>query len=187
MPQKQKHSDLSDEELLGKYRSTGDNEWLGILLQRYTLLLLGVGLKYLKDRSAAEDAVQHIFEKTLKQLPPGTIHNFKGWLYVLLKNHCLQILRSKKIYFSDAPLDTLSQDEEPLNEIRQKEATLAEMERSLDELNADQRCAIELFYLKKMSYQQIMEQTGYSFMQVKSHIQNGKRNLKLILNKKLGR
>jgi len=44
-----------------------------------------------------------------------------------------------------------------------------------------------LFYLEKLSYQQIMEQTGLTFIQVKSYIQNGKRNLKIILSKKLAR
>jgi RNA polymerase sigma-70 factor (ECF subfamily) len=44
---------------------------------------------------------------------------------------------------------------------------------------------VERFYLHQQSYQQIAEGTGYSLSQVKSHIQNGKRNLKLLLLKQL--
>jgi RNA polymerase sigma-70 factor (ECF subfamily) len=40
-----------------------------------------------------------------------------------------------------------------------------------------------MFYLEKKTYQQIMEEKGYSFMQVKSYIQNGKRKLRVILDK----
>ena len=98
------HTNLSDEELLEAWRAYGDNRYMGFLLQRYTALLLGVALKYLKDRSLAEDAVQQVFEKALKHLPKDEILNFKGWLYVLTRNHCLQQLRDKPPMADEAAL-----------------------------------------------------------------------------------
>lgn len=178
------HQQLSDEELIARYRQSHDNNWLGVLLQRYTLLLFGVAMKYLKDKTAAEDAVQQIFLKALTQLPEGEILNFKGWLYVLMRNHCLQIFRNNNYKTSGDDLHQLITHEDLEGQIW-KEITLDQMELALKELNTEQQQTINLFYFESKSYQQIMGITGYNFMQVKSFIQNGKRNLKLILEKRL--
>lgn len=187
MPQSDAHISLPDEELLYAYRRSGDNHWLGILLQRYTVLLLGVAMKYLKDKELAQDAVQQVFLKSLTRLPEGEIQNFKGWLYILMRNHCLQQLRDRTFHAPEEALNYVPQPEGASREEHElKEMTLAQMQEALSELGPEQRTCVVRFYLEKKSYQQIMEQTGFTFAQVKSHIQNGKRNLKLILLKKNG-
>jgi RNA polymerase sigma factor (sigma-70 family) len=182
-----KYTHLSDEEMLKMHRQSTDNQCLGHLLQRYTLLLLGVGMKYLKDKDEAQDAVQQVFMKALTHLPEGEILNFKGWLYILMRNHCLQLLRSNHYKADEAVLnnvsDTATHDRE---EMMAQEYTLAQMNEAIEELNEEQKVSVVSFYIKKMSYQQIMEQTGFTFIQVKSYIQNGKRNLKIILLRKMG-
>lgn len=59
------------------------------------------------------------------------------------------------------------------------------LEIALKELKADQKTCVELFYLKHMSYGDIVDVTGYDLKKVKSYIQNGKRNLKLKLEEQL--
>ncbi len=181
-----RHKNLTDEELLLAYRKSDDNQWLGYLLQRYTALLLGVALKYLKDRELAEDAVQQVFLKALTHLPKEQILNFKGWLYILVRNHCLQQLRDKPGSADDSALGQLAVSADEGEELMQHEYTLQQMESCIGLLSTEQRTTITMFYLQKQSYEQIISQTGYTFMQVKSFIQNGKRNLKTILLKKLG-
>lgn len=181
-----RHSKLSDEELLQAYRKTADNLWLGHLLQRYTTLLLGVAMKYLKDHALAEDAVQQIFLKALTHLPKEEIANFKGWLYILMRNHCLQQLRDKTYNTDTDAIHGLAASPPDTDEVMLQEYTLQQMDEGILQLNEEQRVTITLFYLQKKSYEQITAQTGYSYMQVKSFIQNGKRNLKTILLKKLG-
>jgi RNA polymerase sigma-70 factor (ECF subfamily) len=176
---------LTDEELLLAYRADGDNKWLGFLLQRYTALLFGVALKYLRDKDKAEDAVQQVFEKILTLMPKEEILNFKGWLYILMRNHCLHQLRERTFDTNEDLLASISAPETDKEEIQWQEHTLQQMNEAIQLLSEDQRMAITLFYLKKYSYEQIIEQTGYSFMQVKSYIQNGKRNLRTTLLKKL--
>lgn len=180
------HTNLSDEELILAYRRDEDNRWLGYLLQRYTTLLLGVALKYLKDKPQAEDAVQQVFIKVLTNLPKEQILNFKGWLYILMRNHCLQQLRDKTYNADDSALKYIPDAPNDNEEIKWQEHTINQLTDALQQLNDEQRITIELFYLQKCSYEQIITRTGYSFMQVKSFIQNGKRNLKNILVKKLG-
>lgn len=185
MPNQTSHSTLNDEDLLRHYRHSGDNAWLGTLLQRYTLLLLGVAMKYLKDKEAAQDAVQQIFLKALTHLPQGEIQNFKGWLYILMRNHCLQSLRDKTYLAAEEILEYLPATPDAKADLILHDATLERMEEALDELAGEQKICVQQFYLQKQSYQQIMEATGFTFAQVKSHIQNGKRNLKIALEKKL--
>lgn len=177
------HKDLSDEELIFSFRKSSDNALLGVLLQRYTLLLLGVAIKYLKDKTAAEDAVQHVFLKAITHLPKENIQNFKGWLYILMRNYCLQQLRDKQHHADDGLLTYIPAAEENKDERIWKETTIEKMQDAILLLEEQQRRCITLFYLQKQSYKQIMEQTNYTFEQVKSYIQNGKRNLKLILTK----
>lgn len=176
---------ITDNELLKKYQSDLNKEWLGILLQRYTLLLLGVCMKYLKNEEEAKDAVQQIFLKALNELEKYQVDYPKSWLYKIACNYCLMKLRDRK-----STLELDQQDEKLFitdtdkEYIAEKEINLNLLEEALEELNQEQKSCISLFYHHKKSYQQISDITGYSLLQVKSNIQNGKRNLKLLLLKK---
>jgi RNA polymerase sigma factor (sigma-70 family) len=181
------NENFSDKELLQLYYSGQDQKWLGILLERYTLLLLGVCMKYLKDENEARDCVQQVFLKVLVEAPKYKVDYFKSWLYIIAKNHCLMKLRNKGIR-SEKELKeniTIASEEYRKKEIEAKEFTYQELEKAIEELSEEQKQCVILFYLQKNSYQQITEKTGYSLLQVKSFIQNGKRNLRNILEKKL--
>lgn len=180
------YSHISDGELLGYYYADGNQEWIGLLLQRYTLLLLGVCMKYLKNETEAKDCVQQIFLKVLTEAPKYKIDYFKSWLYMVAKNHCLMRLRDKGGKGVKELNDIhLAETESNKEELLQSEKTYDLLAEAITELNEDQRVCVHLFYLQKQSYQQISERSGYSLMQVKSYIQNGKRNLKIILERKL--
>lgn len=179
------YATYSDEELVKQYRDTGRATFVGALLERYTVLLLGVGMKYLKDKEEASDAVQQVFLKVLTVLPITDVQCFKGWLYVLMRNHCLQLLRERKRRWGeDVPAQVPAAETANITLLWEQELLLDKMQEALGGLEKGQRDCIRLFYLEKQSYQQIMEQKGYSFMQVKSHIQNGKRKLRLLLAEK---
>lgn len=176
---------LTDQELLEQFHLDGDNKWLGLLLQRYTLLLLGVCMKYLKDEEEAKDAVQQVFEKCLKELQKYKVDYFKSWIYMVAKNHCLMKLRDKgkaPVPVTEKMISTPA-DESNVADYIQKEELLNKLSASIPLLGQEQRSCIELFYLQKKSYHEIAASTGYTLMQVKSHIQNGKRNLKMLLQK----
>jgi RNA polymerase sigma-70 factor (ECF subfamily) len=178
---------IRDAELLELYHKDGNGEWLGILLQRYTLLLLGICMKYLKNEEEAKDCVQQIFLKVLSEAGKYKIDYFKSWLYMVAKNHCLMQLRNKqgKSIKELADDDYPSIKEEDKNDLLADEETYTLLEEAIKELNEEQRQCVTLFYLQKNSYQQIVDKTDYSLLQVKSYIQNGKRNLKLLLEKKM--
>ena len=171
-----RYDNLSDNELLEYYYQSKDQQWIGILLERYTLLLLGVCMKYLKNEEEARDAVQQIFLKVLTEASKYKIDFFKSWVYMVAKNYCLMKLRSRQgRYIKELDEATaIVQHETNKHDLLDDEKTYSLLEQSISELNAEQKQCVTLFYLKKNSYQQITEATGFSLMQVKSYIQNGK-------------
>lgn len=175
----------SDEELILLYQQSGNNQWLGILLERHTLLLLGIAMKYLKDQTQAQDAVQQVFIKTITHFPQEPIQNFKGWLYILMRNYCFGILRNQgNIHSTEEALAYLPASESKTQaEWMNDEMMRQHMQQAIDALHPEQQLCIRLFYIEERSYKEIMERTNFSFEQVKSYIQNGKRNLKIALQK----
>ena len=182
-----RYDSLSDNELLANYQRSKDQQWIGILLERYTLLLLGVCMKYLKNEEEAKDAVQQVFLKVLMEVSKYKIDFFKSWLYMVAKNHCLMKLRAQQGKHTQELKEeaTIEQHDTDRNDLLANEKTYSLLEQSVHELNLEQKQCVTLFYLEKKSYQQITEATGFTLMQVKSHIQNGKRNLRMLLEKKL--
>jgi RNA polymerase sigma factor (sigma-70 family) len=177
---------ITDQQLLENFYKDHDNKWLGVLLQRYTLLLLGVSMKYLKNEEEAKDCVQQIFEKVILELQKYRVTYFKSWLYMVVKNQCLMRLREKQNKMTiDIPETLPAAPETDKEELWQNELTMELMNESLLELSPEQQQCVTLFYLHKKSYQEISESAGYSLLQVKSYIQNGKRNLRLMIEKKL--
>ena len=179
---------ISDQELLDRFYADRKNEWLGILLQRYTLLLFGVCMKYMKQEEEAKDCVQQIFIKVITELPRYKVTYFKSWIYTIARNHCLMKLRDSHSR-TTAVTDTMlaAWDEEgSYSKHLEKDQLLDLMSQSLEELGKEQKLCVILFYLEKRSYQEIADATGFTLMQVKSHIQNGKRNLKLLMERKTG-
>ena len=179
--------DLTDEELLERFKTDENSEWIGILFDRYAILLLGMCMKYLKNEEDAKDGVQQVFLKVLTEVAKYKIDFFKSWLYMVAKNHCLMKLRAQQgKYTQELKEETaIEQHETDRNDLLTNEKTYSLLEESVDELNLEQKQCVTLFYLEKKSYQQITEATGFNLMQVKSHIQNGKRNLRMLLGKKL--
>jgi RNA polymerase sigma factor (sigma-70 family) len=180
-----KYKHIDDNRLLQNFYADKNNEWLGVLLQRYTLLLLGVCMKYLKNEEEAKDCVQQVFLKAITELHKYKVDYFKSWLYMVAKNNCLMKLRDKnknQVEMNEQILSTPYETED-IDRYIEKDTALAHMEAALHLLNEEQLTCITLFYLEKKSYQETAEQTGYSLLKVKSHIQNGKRNLKIMLQR----
>jgi RNA polymerase sigma factor (sigma-70 family) len=183
------YAHINDQELLEKFYATHDNAWLGTLLQRYTLLLLGVCMKYLKNEEEAKDGVQQVFLKAITELHKYRVEYFKSWLYMVAKNHCLMKLRDKQgrsmTEIKEQMAVTPPEEGNILHEHLEKDKQLDLMSDSLQQLNEEQKLCVTLFYLEKKSYQEIAERTGFNLLQVKSYIQNGKRNLKILIEKRV--
>jgi RNA polymerase sigma factor (sigma-70 family) len=177
----------SDATLLDLYKKDKDTKWIGYLFERYTLLVFGVCMKYLKQVNDAKDATQQVFEKAFGEVNKYEVTYFKSWIYSIARNHCLMQLRSKghQIVFMESLPEDLEGNSTTMEPFDSKENHLNEkvenLSAAIQHLNQEQKLCIDLFYLQKLSYREIEEKTGFSFQQVKSYIQNGKRNLRIYL------
>jgi RNA polymerase sigma factor (sigma-70 family) len=175
----------ADDELIVQFKKHSDMKVLAELYDPYMSMVYGVCLKYLKDREESKDAVMHIFEKLVTALQTHEVTHFKSWLYVLARNHCLMHLRSaknKKFHeLSEVHMETIElrhPEGEPEFELH-----LGKLEKCIEELGMEQRECVQLFYLQQKCYKEITQITGFDDNKVKSYIQNGKRNLKICMEK----
>jgi RNA polymerase sigma factor (sigma-70 family) len=177
------YNNFSDTELVVSYKQENTSASLGALYQRYMDLVYGVCLKYLKDNELAKDAVLNIYEELVIKLKKHEVENFKSWLYMLAKNHCLMYLRSPK----NKPTKEFNTEFMYLEETvhldveLENETNFNKLEQCLKGLNKEQEQSVTLFYYKQKCYNEIVEITGFSQSMVRSYIQNGRRNLKICM------
>jgi len=182
---------LTEEQLVARYTSTHNTEIIGILYERYTHLLFTVCYKYLGNEADAEDTVMLVFEKLFDLLKKSEINNFKSWIYTITKNECLMQLRHNKsgeriIEDNLKKLESEIMESVALNHLLSAgdgEHRIRYLETAINSLSSEQKQCIELFYLNEKSYREIEQITGFTYNEVKSHIQNGKRNLKQMMER----
>ncbi len=177
-----------DAELVALYQKSGDLDILGNLYNRYMHLVYGVCLSYFKDEEQSKDAVMQIFEELVTKLRIHQVQNFKSWLHVLTRNHCLMALR-KQNRNPLVPMDENFVEKDDFVHLDiddTKETRLTIMEKCMETLSEEQRKSVDLFYLQEKCYKEVAEITGYDMLKVKSYIQNGKRNLKICIEKNSG-
>jgi RNA polymerase sigma factor (sigma-70 family) len=181
---------LSDSDLIAEFNKTENQLYFAAIYQRYSYLVFGLSMKYLKNEEESQDMVIQVFTKLLTDLKKHEIGYFRGWLFTYTKNFCLMHLRSEKSKekkfqeYSNNVKSVMENNEDLHQRDKLKEVQLETLETAIDELTMEQKKCVKLFYLQEKSYVEIAEETGYSLNNVKSYIQNGKRNLKIKLEKK---
>lgn len=176
----------TDLELVESYKATRDPVHLGRLFERYTHLALGVGLRYLRNREDAEDAVMDVYERLAKALLVHEVSNFRSWLHSVVANQCRMVLRRRKaapasVEASDELLDAVLAGARAPHEDEEEDRLIDALPAAIARLPDGQRRCVELFYLDGLSYAEVAGRTAYAANEVKSHIQNGKRNLRKLL------
>src|SRR5690606_23884258 len=177
---------MDEKELLQYYKNKGDLAALGKLYAPYMSLLYGVCYKYLQDPDQSQDAVMDIFDELIEKLRVHEVSNFKSWLYVYARNYCLMQLRKGKQMQKVAIEETIFESEKQLasqDPAQWQEHDFENLDKCIAELNRHQQDCIRMFYLQKMCYNDIAEKLGLDNNQVKSNIQNGRRNLKICMER----
>lgn len=181
----EKNPDWTDERLIDAYQKSGNASYVAELFNRYKELTYGLCIKYLKDAHESEDATYDLFETLLSKLKTNPVNHFKSWFYRVASNHCIDKIRKAKTGI----IISLEDKQESIKDIFdhaesvEKEALLAKIDYCLNTLNPDQKTCIDLFYFQEKSYQDISESLNISWATTRSFIQNGKRNLKICMEK----
>jgi len=183
------YAHFTDEQLLQQYQLNQQQQLLASLFLRYHEMVYGVCLKYLQESESAKDAVMAIYEELQKKVAKHEVVNFKSWLYVLSKNYCLMQLRKKQVKLVSSNEENFMQLAENMHpnmhtdDLMIKETQLQLMENCLQQLQSEQQQAVRLFFLEEKCYQEIAHITGFEWSKVRSLLQNGKRNLKICMDK----
>ncbi|MHA4893591.1 RNA polymerase sigma factor [Pedobacter sp. PWIIR3] len=177
-----------DAELIASYKKSGSLDVLGQLYNKYMHLVFGVCINYLKDEEQSKDAVMQIFEELIIKVKVHEVQNFKSWLHVLTRNHCLMAIRKQSKNETVSLEETFVENTDfvHLDLDDTKEQKLSVMEKCMEKLPEEQRVTVDLFYLQEKCYKEVADMTGYDMLKVKSYIQNGKRNLKICIEKNSG-
>ncbi|MEY4658576.1 MAG: hypothetical protein RJB36_342 [Bacteroidota bacterium] len=176
---------LSDEDIISLYKEKQWSSCIDELYQRYSHLVFGVCLKYVKQIENAEDITLTLFTSLTQKLLQHQVQHFKSWIYVSARNSSLMFLRANKKSEELMQDDHLFDESEfLLAEKQQKDELLDNLSAVFDELKKEQKLCIQLFYLEKKSYEEVAQLTHYTLKEVKSHLQNGRRNLKILLEKR---
>ena len=179
------HDDIAEKDLLQQYRQSQDQKWVGQLFEPYMELLYGVCMKYLKDKTLAKDAVMDIYVHVSEKLKTHEVEKFRPWLYVVAKNHCYEQLRKssrsreKEMSAHDVYSKTIFHPDSV-----SKETMLVKMENCIEKLSKEQKSCVKAFYFKAMSYDLIAKEHNLKWNTVRSHIQNGRRKLKICMDSK---
>lgn len=187
-----KSKPTTDQEYVAAYRATGDLAILGELYEQHMELIYAVCYHYLRDEDEAKDAVMSLFEQLITDLRRHDVQQFGPWLHSVARNYCLMQLRKNQTHptatlvtnasgdVADEPVGNLFPDE---TDIPGLEEDLNRMEAFLKTLPTEQQTCLTLFYLERKTYTEVADLTGYSLKQVKSYLQNGRRNLKICMQK----
>ncbi len=193
MAKGKKYQIYNDLETISRYQESFEPNLIGELFKRYSPMIYSICFKYLKNNELSQDAAMDVFEILLDKLKTHEVKNFKSWLYSLVRNHCLMQLREKSAEqkftedFKNTYISFVEIDENSHQYIKDKEKALEALEIFMQKLNHEQKICVELFYIEEKSYAQISEITGFDFKKVKSNIQNGKRNLKIMMEEHYGK
>ena len=182
-----KRKEYSDEELLSLFKDTSKAEYFQQLYERYIPLIYGLCLKYLQNTEQSQDAVIDIFENLSQKIQGYEIKIFKNWLYSVVKNHCFHILKENKREII-VNFDSQLMESEPILDLLSENANEDKedaLNKCLEQLPEPQRISVEKFFNEDKSYAEIVDETGFHLKSVKSYIQNGKRNLKICIEKNL--
>lgn len=175
---------MPDERLLERYKETKDLKWISQLFGRYVHLIYGVCLRYTPDVREAEDMTMEVYEKITSKALTHNVKQFKSWVYIVAKNHCLEKIRKmtgRRTESFDPTFMQLAAEFHPIDEVvttELKESQFKRMEDCMNRLNDQQRKSIELFYYKNKTYSQIAAIIEDEVSQVRSYLQNGRRNIK---------
>lgn len=187
MKANQSNKNKTDEVInwIEQYLQSGNKSFLGRIFEKHKQQLFFHCIKILKDQEDAKDLTSDAFIKAFEKIHSFDLNKpFYPWLAQIATNLCIDcIRRKKKIQFDqiENQKDIKSSDNQgaDLENIELKDT----IKGAIKKLKRQQKRCFCLFYIHEKSYKEIVKLTGYSDNEVRSYIQNGKRKVKLILEK----
>ena len=170
----------NDDDLVWVQRClAGDRSAFEPLMRKYQRPLFNVAARLLGNHDDALDAAQNAFVKAYEHLSSfDQRQRFFSWLYQILRNDCLNALRSRR---PSGPLpEDLAASGSPADAVEQAERRAA-VQTALLALTEDQREVVLLRHFTELSYEEIAASTGVPVKTVKSRLFTARQRLAALL------
>lgn len=164
------------------FRTTGHNEYFERLYELCRKKVYARCLQLLRNSTEAEDVTHEVFLRAFEKFSSLKGGNFSGWVSKIACNLCLNRIRdgiTHRRLLEESQLETKALQPASV----ERETIQAEYMRIahgiIQELQPEQRKVLLLKYLEGLSYREIEQITGYDGNQVRSYLQNARRNFQL--------
>lgn len=157
---------LSDSSLLSHFQGTSDLEVISVLLDRYKDLVVGISMKFLKDREEVQDFIGRLYLKLADKLGRTEVSNARAWLCMVTMN----LLRddNRKGIVREQYRRSLPEEVEWSTTKSDFGMDVTHLHLALEKcLSEKEQMVIRCIYFEEESYQEIMKKTGWTFNQVR--------------------
>jgi RNA polymerase sigma-70 factor (ECF subfamily) len=161
-------SGVADEVLVRRVAGSRDEGAMSELYDRYSGLVYGMGVRYLGDRTLAEDLVQDVFTAVWRgaaSFDPSRA-SFATWLFRIARNRATDLIRRRRARVWTVGGDAYPEpgEADPAGELSRSFDLVA----ALSRLSPVHREVLELAYFGGLSQREISRRTGTPLGTVKS-------------------
>jgi RNA polymerase sigma-70 factor (ECF subfamily) len=177
---------VSDAELLARAQ-VGDSDAVGILFDRYSRLVLGIGFRILHDRGEAEDLLQDIFLRLCEKA--NSFDSSKGsartWMVQFTYRRALdrRTYLMRRCFYNGTNVSQLTnalQEAISFEEEITSRVTGEELHAAFGSLNEKQRATLELFFFGNCNLHEVAERLGETFENIRHYYYRGLEQLRVM-------
>ncbi len=165
----------------------GNTSAFSYLVDKYQDMVYGLSLKMLKNQQDAEEMAQDCFVKAFRSLSTYKKKSkFSTWLYRIVYNSCISLLRKRKMEIRSLDEQQLSDADEAHIHEQLTEIDKAKLEEylnfALKTLPETEQVLVSLYYYEEHKVEEISEITGLSESNVKVKIHRARKRMYEVLN-----
>lgn len=180
------YAQLSDEKLITLIAMNQQQAYT-VLMGRYERLVQSVLQRYLSDPEAVKEVMQDTFLRAFRALPDFQGKSkFSTWLYKIAVSLAINRLRIKR-YMSWQALEEapfmMTEMYPDHSVVMEKEETYGQLQHAIRSLNQQDAVALELFYLREQSVEEIQELTGWTSSNIKSRLSRARVRLRSVMER----
>ncbi len=159
-------SKMSDLELIASYQKKGDATCISILMDRYADQIIAFGLKQIRGHEDVRDFTNEVYLKLAEKLKTAEVQSFKSWLYVFMRNMCYDQGRRKQLFDKFVEQQD-TKDGHEIEEKLQSQMDQAHLYDALAKMPEKEATVLRKIYLEEKNYQEVCEETGLTFNQLR--------------------
>lgn len=189
--------EYTDEQLINM-SVKGDTSAFGVLVERYQNKAYAISIKIVQNHDDTLDCVQDSFIKAFRSLSSFNFQSsFNTWLYRIVTNTSLDLLRKNKKYQSNIPIEKpLSGDDDDdyfiqiedqkadVENIAESNETVKAVREAISQLSEDLKKVILLFEIEQFSLIEVSEILNIPVGTVKSRLFRAREKLAILLKDK---